>query len=69
MKIGKAKYYSDVTDEDWELFAKDLEISPKLVKSELERQKKLLPDIIKQLANKLNCEIGYQILNYVKSKI
>lgn len=69
MKIGKAKYYSDVTDEDWELFAKDLEISPKLVKSELERQKKLLPDIIKQLANELNCEIGYQILNYVKSKI
>ena len=69
MKIGKAKYYSDVTDEDWELFAKDLEISPKLVKSELERQKRLLPDIIKQLANELNCEIGYQILNYVKIDI
>jgi len=69
MKIGKAKFYSDVTDEDWELFAKDLEISPKLVKSELERQKKLLPDIIKQLATELNCEIGYKILDYVKSKI
>lgn len=69
MKIGKAKYYSDVTDEDWELFAKDLEISPKLVKSELERQKKLLPDIIKQLANDLDCEIGYKISDYVKIDI
>jgi len=69
MKIGKAKFYSDVTGEDWELFAKDLEISPKLVKLELERQKKFLPDIIKQLATELNCEIGYKILDYVISKI
>lgn len=69
MKIGKAKFYSDVTDKDWDLFAKDLEVSPKLVKSELERQKKLLPDILNSLAAELNCEIGYKILDYVKSKI
>ena len=28
MKIGKAKFYKDVTERDWELFAQDIDISP-----------------------------------------
>lgn len=66
MKIGKARYYSEVTEKDWEIFAQDLDISLKLVKSELERQKQLLPKVMEQLATELNAEIGYKILDYVK---
>lgn len=40
MKIGKAKYYSEVTEKDWEIFAQDLDISYKLVQAELARQKR-----------------------------
>jgi len=68
MKIGKAKFYADVIERDWELFAKDLDISPKVVFAELERQKKILPGTIKNLAQELDCEIGYKILDYVKTK-
>lgn len=66
MKIGKARFYEDVTEKDWEIFAQDLDISSKLVKSELERQKKLLPKVLEQLAAELDAEIGYKILDYVK---
>lgn len=66
MKIGKARYYSEVTEKDWEIFAQDLDISSKLVKSELERQKQLLPKVMEQLATELDVEIGYKIWVYVK---
>lgn len=65
MKIGKAKFYSEVTDDDWELFASDLDISSKLVKTELQKQKQYLPNIIKEIVTELNSEIGYKILEYV----
>lgn len=67
MKIGKAKFYTDVTEKDWEIFAQDLDISSKLVKSELERQKQQLPKIIEQLATNTNSEIGYEILDYIRT--
>ena len=67
MKIGKAKYYNDITEKDWELFAQDLDISSKIVFTELERQKKILPPVLENLAKELDCEVGYRILNYTKS--
>ena len=68
MKIGKARYYSDVTEKDWEIFAQDLDISHKLVQAELERQKEYLPKIVEKLAKELDCEVGVRILSYVSSK-
>lgn len=69
MKIGKAKFYKDVTDKDWELFAQDIDISPKIVKSELERQKSVITDILKEVLNEHKCEIGNKILEYVQSNL
>lgn len=69
MKIGKARYYSDVTEKDWEIFAQDLDISHKLVQAELERQKDYLPKIVEKLAKELDCEVGAKILDYVDLKI
>ncbi len=69
MKIGKAKYYAEVEAEDWEVFAQDLDISHKLVQTELARQKELLPKVIENLAKKLDCEVGFKILSYVTSRI
>ena len=69
MKIGKARYYSDVTEKDWEIFAQDLDISHKLVQAELERQKDYLPKIVEKLAKELDCEVGFKILDYVDLKI
>lgn len=66
MKIGKARYYSDVTEKDWEIFAQDLDISHKLVQAELERQKDYLPKIVEKLAKELDCEVGFKILDYIK---
>lgn len=37
MKIGKVKFYNDITDKDWEIFAKELDVSYKFVNSELIR--------------------------------
>ncbi len=68
MKIGKAKFYADITEKDWELFAQDLDISPKIVFSELERQKKLLPGILKKITNESDWEIGKRILEYIQTK-
>ena len=68
MKIGKARYYSDVTEKDWEIFAQDLDISHKLVQAELERQKEYLPKIVEKLAKELDCEVGVRILDYVDLK-
>ena len=68
MKIGKARYYSDVTEKDWEIFAQDLDISHKLVQAELERQKEYLPKIVEKLAKDLDCEVGVRILDYVDLK-
>lgn len=65
MKIGKARFYNEVTEKDWELFAHDLDISYKFVKTELQRQKKLLPQIIQQICDELNCEVGRLIYNDV----
>ena len=67
MRIGKARYYSDVTEKDWEIFAQDLDISYKLVLAELERQKTLLPKIIEKLTKELDCEVGFKILDYIKN--
>lgn len=69
MKIGKAKFYKDVTDKNWELFAQDIDISPKIVKSELERQKSVITDILKEVLNEHKCEIGNKILKYVQSNL
>ena len=66
MKLGKARYYSDVTEKDWEIFAQDLDMSYKLVQAELERQKTLLPKNIEKLAKELDCEVGFKILDYIK---
>ena len=64
MKIGKAKYYADVTAKDWELFAQDLDVSPKVVFAELERQKRILPTILENIVKEMDCEVGYMILDY-----
>ena len=69
MKLGKARYYADVTEKDWEIFAQDLDISHKLVQAELERQKEYLPKIIEKLTKELDCEVGAKILDYVDLKI
>ena len=66
MKIGKARYYSDVTEKDWEIFAQDLDISHKIVQAELERQKEYLPKIVEKLAREPDCEVGFKILDYIK---
>ncbi len=67
MKLGKARYYADVTEKDWEIFAQDLDISHKLVQAELERQKDYLPKIVEKLAKELDCEVGFKILDYIKN--
>ena len=69
MKLGKARYYSDVTEKDWEIFVQDLDISYKLVQAELERQKEYLPKIVEKLTKELACEVGAKILDYVDLKI
>lgn len=69
MKLGKARYYSDVTEKDWEIFVQDLDISYKLVQAELERQKEYLPKIVEKLTKELDCEVGAKILDYVDLKI
>ena len=66
MKIGKAKYYKDVTEQDWKLFAKDIDISYKIFQKEMNRQKELIAPIVNKIAKELNCEIGYKILEYIK---
>lgn len=66
MKLGKARYYADVTEKDWEIFTQDLDISHKLVQAELERQKEYLPKIVEKLAKELDCEVGFKILDYIK---
>ena len=66
MKIGKAKTHKEVTKKDWELLAQDLDISYKIIESELNRQQNILPNIIEKYAKELNSEIGYKILEFVK---
>lgn len=67
MKIGKAKFYKNVTEKDWELFAQDIDISQKIVKTELERQRKLIIPALKDILKDYNCEIGNKILKYIQS--
>jgi serine/threonine-protein kinase HipA len=69
MKIGKSKFYKDVTEKDWELFAQDIDISPKIVKSELEHQRKLIIPALEDILKYYNCEIGNKILEYVQSNL
>ena len=66
MKIGKARYYKDVTEKDWIKFSQDLDVSPKFVKTELERQKQILPEIMKKIVQEINSEIGHKILEIVQ---
>ena len=65
MKIGKAKYIQEVTQKDWQIFAKDLEVAPSLAIEELQRQINVLPDMLEQIVNKTNAEIGHKILDFV----
>lgn len=69
MKLGKTRYYADVTEKDWEIFAQDLDISHKLVQAELERQKEYLPKIVEKLAKELDCEVGVKILKYITTML
>ena len=69
MKIGKAKFYKDVTEKDWELFAQDIDISPKIVKSELEHQRKLIIPALEDILKDYSCEIGNKISEYIQSNL
>ena len=66
MKIGRSKYYKDIQNSDWELFAKDIDISPKIVMSELNRQKGLIVTALKEVLQEHECEVGYKILEYTE---
>ena len=69
MKIGKAKFYKDVTEKDWDLFASDTDISPKIVKLELERQKTAILNILMEVVSEHQCEIGNKIIEYAKNTV
>lgn len=69
MKIGKEKYYKDIKESDWELFAQDIDISPKIVKAELERQKSLIEPALKEILKEHSCEIGKKIMEYVQGNL
>ena len=69
MKIGKGKYYKDIQDSDWELFAKDIDISQKIVISELNRQRGLIVTALKKVVREQECEVGYKILEYVQNNL
>ena len=58
-----------ITEKDWELFANEIDISPKIVKSELERQKNLIIKLLKEVISEQDGEIGNKILDYVQTKI
>lgn len=47
--------------------AQDIDISPKIVKSELERQRKLIIPALKDILKDYSCEIGNKILKYIQS--
>ena len=66
MKIGRSKYYKDIQNSDWELFAKDIDISPKIVMSELNRQKGGIVTALKEVLQEHECEVGYKILEYTE---
>lgn len=69
MKIGDAKYAKDVTLKDWELFAKDLDVSPKIVLKELMRQIEIVPKALKTIVEEVDAQIGYDILNFVNKNV
>ena len=69
MKIGKEKYYKDIKESNWELFAQDIDISPKIVKAELERQKSLIEPALKEILKEHSCEIGNKIMEYVQGNL
>ena len=69
MKIGRCKYYKDIQDSGWELFAKDIDISSKIVISELNRQRDLIVTALKDILQEHECEIGHKILKYVQSNL
>ena len=69
MKIGKGKYYKDIEEKDWELFAQDIDISPKIVKAELERQKGLVEPALKGILKEHECVIGNKVLEYVQGNL
>ena len=69
MKIGKGKYYKDIEEKDWELFAQDIDISPKIVKAELERQNGLVEPALKGILKEHECVIGNKVLEYVHGNI
>lgn len=75
MKIGNAKFAKDVTRADWEIFASDLDIKPKVVLDELKRQVETLPKCLIQAIELAKTQsgrefnIGEKILDYVNKNI
>lgn len=69
MKIGNAKYAKDVTKKDWEIFAQDLDIKPKVVFDEIKRQIELVPAKLEKTAKEINSTIGNEIITYVNKNI
>jgi serine/threonine-protein kinase HipA len=66
MKIGKAKYISQVTLNDWKMFSAALAMKSALVLEELERQIDLVPKELEKIVRETNRDIGYDILNFVQ---
>ena len=64
MKIGKAKYYNEVTEKDWQLFAQDIDISYKIIQKEIKRQKELIIPILRRITKEIDCETGNKIFIY-----
>ncbi len=67
MKIGNAKNRFEITEDDWKLFAQDLDVSYKLIENELKIQKEILPKITSKIVDELKFDIGYKILTLVKN--
>lgn len=65
MKIGKAKYISEVSLRDWQIFSTHLDVAPSLITEELKRQIMFLPKALEEKVKEANAEIGYEILDFV----
>lgn len=69
MKIGDSKYTKETTLKDWKILANDLDISPKIVLQELQKQLELLPIELEKIVKEVNAEIGYEISDFVNQNI
>lgn len=64
MKIGKAKFYKDITNEDWKLFAKDLDVSYRFVINEINRQEGLIVKAFEEVNKSFKNDIFNKIMTY-----